>query len=232
MFSTSGTNPAPIPWILCGPPFPSDNTGELAGSTATTFTSLFCAFRYSPTPVSVPPVPTPATKISTCPSVSFQISGPVVFLCTSGFAGFTNCPGIKLSGISFASSSAFSIAPFIPFAPSVRTNSAPYAFKIFLRSTLMVSGIVRMIRYPFTAAIEARPIPVFPDVGSMITEPSFKIPFASASSIIPFAIRSFTLPAGLKYSSFTRTVASNPNSFSIFATSTSGVLPISSNVPL
>ena len=33
---------------------------------------------YSATPVSVPPVPTPDTRISTCPSVSFQISGPVV----------------------------------------------------------------------------------------------------------------------------------------------------------
>ena len=30
------------------------------------------------TPVMVPPVPTPATKMSTLPSVSFQISGPVV----------------------------------------------------------------------------------------------------------------------------------------------------------
>jgi len=45
----------------------------------------------------------------------------------------------------------------------------------------MVSGIVKMIRYPFAAAIEARPIPVFPEVGSMITEPSFKRPFSSAS---------------------------------------------------
>ena len=34
--SVSGTNPAPIPWILCGPPVPCDNTGESAGSTAMT----------------------------------------------------------------------------------------------------------------------------------------------------------------------------------------------------
>ena len=33
---TSGTKFAPIPWILCGPAFPSDNSGEAAGSTATT----------------------------------------------------------------------------------------------------------------------------------------------------------------------------------------------------
>ena len=31
---------------------------------------------------------------STLPSVSFQISGPVVALCAAGFAGFTNCPGM------------------------------------------------------------------------------------------------------------------------------------------
>ena len=33
----------------------------------------------------VPPVPTPATNASTFPSVSSQISGPVVFLCAAGF---------------------------------------------------------------------------------------------------------------------------------------------------
>ncbi len=37
------------------------------------------------------PVPTPATKISTLPSVSFHISGPVVELCTFGFDAFSNC---------------------------------------------------------------------------------------------------------------------------------------------
>ena len=43
----------------------------------------------------------------------------------AGLAGFTNCPGTKLFGISFASSSAFAMAPFIPLAPSVSTISAP-----------------------------------------------------------------------------------------------------------
>ena len=47
-------------------------------STATILMSGFFSLRYLPTPVIVPPVPTPATKISTLPSVSFQISGPVV----------------------------------------------------------------------------------------------------------------------------------------------------------
>ena len=85
----------------------------------------FLDFRNSPTPVIVPPVPTPATKISTLPSVSSQISGPVVSLCIFGFAGLTNCPGIKLLGVCFESSSAFAMAPFIPFEPSVKTSSAP-----------------------------------------------------------------------------------------------------------
>ena len=100
--------------------------------------------RYSPTPVTVPPVPTPATKISTLPSVCSQISGPVVSLCTCGFAGFTNCPRTIEPGMDSLSSSAFAIAPFIPFAPSVNTSSAPYAFRRFLRSILMVSGSVRI----------------------------------------------------------------------------------------
>ena len=54
------------------------NTNTASGSTATIFTFGFCSFRYLPTPESVPPVPTPATNTSTVPSVSCQISGPVV----------------------------------------------------------------------------------------------------------------------------------------------------------
>ena len=100
MLSVLGTNPAPIPWILCAPAFPVERTADVSGSTATIFTSAFLLFKYSPVPVIVPPVPTPATNASTSPSVSFQISGPVVFLCASGFAGFSNCSGMKLFSIS------------------------------------------------------------------------------------------------------------------------------------
>ena len=82
------------------------------------------------------------------------------------------------------SSSAFLIAPFIPFAPSVRTSSAPYAFKRFLRSRLIVSGSVRIVLYPLAVATAAIPIPVLPLVGSMIVAPSLRIPFSSASSIM------------------------------------------------
>ena len=60
--STSGTKPAPMPCILCAPATPVDSTAEVAGSTATTFTPGTFSLRYLPTPVIVPPVPTPATK--------------------------------------------------------------------------------------------------------------------------------------------------------------------------
>jgi len=46
-------------------------------------------------PVMVPPVPTPETSTSMPPSVSFQISGPVVFSWIAGLAGFLNCCGMK-----------------------------------------------------------------------------------------------------------------------------------------
>ena len=70
-------------------------------------------------------------------------------------------------------------------------------------------------------------MPVLPLVGSMMTEPGFSSPFASASSIIALAMRSLTDPAGLKYSSFASTFAPSASSFSMWVSSKSGVLPIS-----
>ena len=52
-------------------------------------------------------------------------------------------------------------------------------------------------------------------VGSMITESLVSTPFASASSIIAFAILSLTEPAGLKYSSLAISFALSPSSFSM-----------------
>ena len=100
--------------------------------------------------------------------------------------------------------------------------------RIFLRSMLMVSGMVRMILYPLAAAMDARPIPVFPDVGSMMTESGFRRPWASAASIIPLAILSLTLPAGLKSSSLTTSLALRPYFFSSLVSSRRGVCPTSS----
>ena len=81
-------------------------------------------------------------------------------------------------------------------------------------STLIVSGKVRIALYPFAAATLAMPIPVFPEVGSIIVAPGLSTPLFSASSIILSAILSFTLPAGFKYSSLARiTAPSSPDFF-------------------
>ena len=56
--------------------------------------------------------------------------------------------------------------------------------------------------YPLTAAARAIPIPVLPEVGSMMVSPSFKVPSFSASSTILRAILSFTEPPALKNSHF------------------------------
>ena len=56
--------PAPIPCIECVPGSPPLITAESSGSTAIIFIFLFFSFRYLPTPLMVPPVPTPAKKKS------------------------------------------------------------------------------------------------------------------------------------------------------------------------
>ena len=61
-------------------------------------------------------MPTPLTNTSTLPSVSSQISGPVVFSWMPGLAGFSNCFISKyFLGSVAANSSALAIAPFMPF---------------------------------------------------------------------------------------------------------------------
>ncbi len=91
----------------------------------------------------------------------------------------------------------------------------------------MVSGIVRMTLYPLVTAIAARPMPVFPDVGSMMVAPGASLPSFSASSIMALATLSFTEPAGLKYSSFAYILALSSYFFSIFTSSRRGVPPTS-----
>mmetsp|Transcript_51349 Transcript_51349/g.123929 ORF Transcript_51349/g.123929 Transcript_51349/m.123929 type:complete len:205 (+) Transcript_51349:1344-1958(+) len=86
-----GMKPAPIPWILCGPGLPPDKTALSTGSTATICKLGFKGLRYWPQPVNVPPVPTPPTRMSTLPSVSSQISGPVVSRWIFGLSGLLNC---------------------------------------------------------------------------------------------------------------------------------------------
>ena len=70
-------------------------------------------------------------------------------------------------------------------------------------------------------------MPVLPEVGSMMTLPSCSRPLASASSIMARAMRSFTDPAGFRYSSFARMRAFRPYFFSRWVSSSRGVRPIS-----
>src|SRR5689334_16000328 len=92
---------------------------------------------------------------------------------------------------------------------------------------LILSGIVKIHLYPFTAATIARATPIFPEVGSMIVPPGFNNPFFSASSTTASAILSFTLLPGLDASSFAQTVAEIPAV--IWFRRTSGVLPTASS---
>ena len=133
-----------------------------------------------------------------------------------------------LPGVLFCSSSALAIAPFIPSFPGVSMISAPKAFNRFLRSTLIVSGIVNISLYPFTADTNANPTPVLPLVGSIITAPGCRLPVASAVSIIDNATLSLTLPAGLKYSNFPITRAGRLCLRLKLENSNNGVLPTKS----
>ena len=61
-----------------GPAGPPESTADASGSTATHRNAGLRALMTSPTPVMVPPVPMPDTRMSALPSVSSQISSAVV----------------------------------------------------------------------------------------------------------------------------------------------------------
>src|SRR6266702_5864292 len=107
-------------------------------------------------------------------------------------------------------------------------TSAPRARSRRAFSWDILSGIVKMQRYPLTAAAIARPTPVFPDVASTIKPPGLSFPSRSAASIIASPIRSFTDPPGLKNSALAYTRVRIPcvTRFS----RTSGVQPMVSRI--
>ncbi len=106
-------------------------------------------------------------------------------------------------------------------------TSAPKALSKTRRSIDMDSGMVSFNLYPFAAATIARPMPVFPEVGSTRTVfPGVISPRASASVIMLNAMRSFTEFAGLLLSNLTTTSATLPSVTRLSLTK--GVLPISS----
>ncbi len=57
----------------------------------------------------------------------------------------------------------------------------------------------------------ANPIPVFPEVGSIMVDPDFKSPCSSASLTMEKAMRSLMLPPGLFRSNFTHTFSAPGN---------------------
>src|SRR5437868_5493219 len=80
------------------------------------------------------------------------------------------------------------------------------------------------------AAASARPIPVLPDVPSMIVPPGLISPAFSAASSIAIPMRSFTLPPGFRYSSLASSTGRNPRARRF--SRTKGVLPITSRMLL
>src|SRR5699024_5698294 len=176
----------------------------------------------------VPPVPIPETKMSTLPSVSARISGPVVVRWISALAWFSNWR--TRTAPSAASSSAFATAPFMPSALSVRTSSAPNARSSARRSFDIDSGMVSLTRYPREVPIIARAMPVLPEVASTIVPPGLSSPDFSAASIIATPMRSLTEFAGLYDSSLAMTSA--PERSLALLTRISGVRPTRSETLL
>lgn len=112
-------------------------------------------------------------------------------------------------------------------AVGVMITSAPNALSRRTFSWLILSGIVKMHRYPLSAAAMAMPTPVLPLVASTITPPGLSVPAASCASIIGRPMRSFTLPPGLKKSALPNTGVRMP--FAMRERRMSGVQPIVSS---
>ncbi len=79
-------------------------------------------------------------------------------------------------------------------------TSAPKARSASTFSFDCLSVVVKMQRYPLTIAAIASPMPVLPEVPSMMVPPGLSKPFRSASSTIRIAMRSLILCPGLKVS--------------------------------
>ena len=87
--------PVPMPTTPCIPASAPTITRLSDGSTHTTWQSAFFSLRYRAQPLSVPPVPAPATKASHTPPVCSQISGAVVVRCASGLSSLSNWYGVQ-----------------------------------------------------------------------------------------------------------------------------------------
>jgi hypothetical protein len=70
-----GTNPGPMPWILCGPGGRPERTGRGRGLDRDDERVGVAVLEDLATPVIVPPVPRPRRATSTRPSSASRISG-------------------------------------------------------------------------------------------------------------------------------------------------------------
>ena len=143
------------------------------------------------------------------PSTASRISSAVVRRWTSGLAGFSNCCGMN------AAPGARARAPRRrrprPLIPSIGGREVDLGAE----ARAAGAGARRSCPpawsgsagSPCTAATMASPMPVLPLVGSTIVAPGLSTPRRSASSTIATAIRSFTLPPGLRDSTLTSTRA-------------------------
>ena len=154
-------------------------------------------------PVTVPPVPTPATKWVTRPPVCSQTSGPVVRTWASGLARLSywlasQAPGI--SSVSRRTTLNRCCGSSCGTEVVASTTSAPYARRMSAFSAEALSDTPAITRYPRCRPTMASPIPVLPEVASMIVPPGASRPSRSAASTMDSAARSLTLPPMLRNS--------------------------------
>jgi hypothetical protein len=133
--STSGTKPAPMPWMRWGPGFPPESTGDSAGSTAMALNSRFLSLINPGNPCNRAsgsysgnedihfPIRVLPNLLRSSTPVHLRV-GLVHKLLGNESSG---CP-------TWASSFAVLMAPFIPSFAGVRMSSAPRAFSRVRRS--------------------------------------------------------------------------------------------------
>ena len=194
-----------MPWIPAGSPL---RTALAAGSTATTRTSGRSRLRTRPTPVMVPPVPTPATNATRSSPTASRISRAVVRSCDAGLAAFSNCRGMKAPRRLRAICSARATAPAIPCSAGREDDLGA------VRAEDVAALEAHVLRHHEDAAIaahrgdhgerDARVAARRLDDDGAVRPIS---PAASAAATIASAGRSLTLPPGFLTSSLPTTAA-------------------------
>jgi hypothetical protein len=144
--TTAGTNSSLMAAMRClSTWWPVRSVGEYSGSSGCTRTFGNTERSARPTPMTVPPVPTPVTNaLGRRPNASScsRISGPVVLACARTFAWLSNCRGRNTPSCSRAKRSARCTEPTNPpSAADTGTISAPKLVISSERSLLIPSGM-------------------------------------------------------------------------------------------